>query len=208
MINFFKNLVLQYKFKLILIIIYELWYVLLGYEGNRINILKNKYYSDNIPIPFFFLKKIYLFIKKKKIETVYDLGCGSGRLIFFLSKMNLNLKIFGLENNYKIYKKTYDLFKKNKKIIILNRNILNYSNYYTGSSSSIFYLNDPLKKLKDYNYLFKKIEKNINKKSYLITVNINKKIKVLKKFKIIFFYNIGKEKNIKIYRIKYLNEKK
>lgn len=122
--------------------------------------------------------------------------------------MNLNLKIFGLENNYKIYKKTYDLFKKNKKIIILNRNILNYSNYYTGSSSSIFYLNDPLKKLKDYNYLFKKIEKNINKKSYLITVNINKKIKVLKKFKIIFFYNIGKEKNIKIYRIKYLNEKK
>lgn len=200
MIKFFLNLFKEYGFNLFLVITYEIKYILSGYKGNYINILNNESFTDNIPVPYLFLEKIYFFIKKKKIKNIIDLGCGSGRFIYFMQKKIPGIKLYGLEINKEIFQKTGKMFFKNNNIFIINNNILNETNIFKKRFFDIYYLNDPFKKKKDYNKLFKKIFNSSKKKRYIITVNINKKNMNSKKLKLIYNYNI-KKKHLKIFQI-------
>ena len=94
---------------------------------------------------------------------------------FFLKK-NSKLKMMGYEIDNKIYLKAKKIFKNKKNIKLINKNVLNEKKII---KADCFFMADPFKK--------KFITKNLLKKSlnrkkiYLIIVNNNKQIKVLKK---------------------------
>lgn len=200
MIKFFISLIINYNIKFFLILFYELKYILQNYKGNQINIKKNQLYRDNIPAPYLFLEKINLFLKKIKINTIIDLGCGSGRFIYFFSKKLPHSKIYGVELDNEIFKSTKKLFSTNKRVNIINKNLLDFFKNYKNIKYDIFFLNDPLKFKNDYERLFHKIKKIASKTSFLILININHKLQSLKLFDLIYIYKIG-NKNLKIYKI-------
>ena len=200
MIKFFINLLINYNVKFFLILFYELKYILQNYKGNQINILKNQLYRDNIPAPYLFLEKIYVFLKKVKINTIIDLGCGSGRFVYFFSKKLPHSKIYGIELDKEIFESTKKLFSTNKKINIINKNLLDFFKKNKNKKYDIFFLNDPLKFKSDYEKLFHKIKKIASKTSFLILININHNLKSLKLFDLIYIYKI-RNKNLKIYKI-------
>tara|TARA_A100001015_G_C14974421_1_gene706580 strand:- start:14 stop:610 length:597 start_codon:yes stop_codon:yes gene_type:complete len=183
------KIIITYKLNLIFIIYYEIKYIFfLKYKCNEIDIIKSKNYTDNIPTPYFFLDRIFNFIKNKKIKKFTDIGCGSGRVINFFSRKKSNLKIIGYEINKNIFLRTKIFFKNNNKIQIKNINVLKSKKL---KSTDIFYLADPFKKNSDYNKIVKLISKS-KKKMYIIVVNISNNLKVFKKYKIINQFQCNK----------------
>jgi 16S rRNA A1518/A1519 N6-dimethyltransferase RsmA/KsgA/DIM1 with predicted DNA glycosylase/AP lyase activity len=174
---------------------FEFIYIfLLRYRGNEFNIINDKNFTDNIPTPYLFLFRIDKFFKNKKINKIVDIGCGSGRVIYFLSKRNPKIFIDGYELNKRIFSKVYYNFYKKKKIKIYNKNVLKDSfkkNY------DLYFLADPFKKAYFYNEFFKKILKRKNK-FYIVIVNNNKFIKSIKNLNLLDYYNINKS-GYKIY---------
>ena len=183
------KIIISYRLHLFFLIYYEIKYIFfLKYRGNEINIINNSRYTDNIPTPYFFLDKMYNFIKQKKIYKITDIGCGSGRVINFFSNNQPNLYITGYELNKNIFLKTKKYYRNINRIKIINTNILKYKKL---ESSDIFYLADPFKKDSDYNKIIKLISKS-KKKLYVITVNINKNLKELRKYTIVNQYRCNK----------------
>jgi len=175
LINYFIHIIKVYKFYIFKILFYEFFFTLLGYKGNKIVIKNNKYRTDNIPTPYYFLHKISVFLKKKRIKSLIDLGCGSGRTIFFLNKKN-KIKYYGVEYEYDNYLYCKSLFINNRNILIKKTDFLKMN--YTKTNFDCFFLNDPLKKNKDFKNIVKKITFISNKKKkkiYFIFVNINKR---------------------------------
>lgn len=105
---------------IILVLFYEvifLVYVIVG--------IKNK--VPFIPTPKPVLKEISKAMNLSKNGIVYDLGCGNGQILFYLSKNNPNIKYIGIENNpYPLILARLRLFfsgkEKNKNIKIINNN--------------------------------------------------------------------------------------
>jgi len=126
------------------------------------------------------------------------LGCGFGRITNFLND-STDATIHG----YEIDKEVFDIAIKNKKknVSIEYQNILSVD--YNTLHVECFILNDPLKREIDLENLIKKIELskyNINKKYYLITINIDeKKNYIFKKFKLIKIVSASSTKNIRFY---------
>ena len=126
------------------------------------------------------LAHIILFVKfrslltKKKINSIVDLGCGSGRLTNFLNDTT-NAKIFG----YEIDEEAFNLANKNRgtNVTIKFDNILNID--FNNSNFDCFVLNNPLYKKEhrqDFEKLMKKIEQskvNSDQKYYLIGINLD-----------------------------------
>lgn len=196
MINIFLRIVREYKFYLLIFLFYEAKYFLLNYSGWEFSVSNNKNNTDNIPTPFYFLEKIFYFLKKKKIKSIIDLGCGNGRVCFFFKKKDPSISVTGLENIKKIYKKSKKkLHKKKIKILLSDLNKFRFEKRY-----DVYFLNDPLQNKKKYEKLIKKIIRSINKPSYIVTVNINYKINSLKFYKPVYSKSI-KVKNFKIYKI-------
>ena len=48
----------------------------------------------------------------------------SGRVIYFFSRKNPKVKLYGYEIDKKIYSKANNIFVKNRKVKIYNRNVL------------------------------------------------------------------------------------
>ena len=103
-IKYFLELLKSYKFSIIKVIIFELFYILRGYKGNSFSVTKNIKINNNIPCPYFLLHKINNFIKKRNIKSFIDLGCGSGRSIYFFNK-KYKIHYFGIEYIDETYKK-------------------------------------------------------------------------------------------------------
>ena len=174
------KIISTYRISFLILLFYEIKYILfLRYKGNRINILNNKFFTDNIPTPYYFLVKIYDYLKDKKIKTIVDIGCGSGRVLYFFHMNNSSYNLKGFEINHSIYLETLSRFKNNKKIKIINKNFLKKNSKI---NADLYYLADPFKKDSDYDFFFNKFSK-IKKKIYLILVNRDKKVKSLKNFK-------------------------
>ena len=74
----------SYKLSLIAIIFFELIFIIRGYKRNKLNFTGTDKMADNIPCPYYFLKKIKKILKKNEFNRFLDLGCGSGRIIDFL----------------------------------------------------------------------------------------------------------------------------
>ena len=195
MIKTIFNILLKYRSKFFLVFFIEIIYIFLfRYKGNRFKVTNNKNFTDNIPTPYLFLLKIDKFFKEKKIKKIVDVGCGSGRVIYFFSRKNPELNIDGYEIDKKIYSEANHIFVKNRKVKIYNRNVLKYS---IKTNYDLYFLADPFKKLYFYNDFFKKILKR-KKKFYIVIVNNNKSIKSIKKLNLIDYYYINKS-GYKIY---------
>ena len=195
MIKTIFNILLKYRSKFFLVFFIEIIYIFLfRYKGNRFKVTNNKNFTDNIPTPYLFLLKIDKFFKEKKIKKIVDIGCGSGRVVYFFSRKNPELNIDGYEIDKKIYSEANHIFVKNRKVKIYNRNVLKYS---IKTNYDLYFLADPFKKLYFYNDFFKKILKR-KKKFYIVIVNNNKSIKSIKKLNLIDYYYINKS-GYKIY---------
>ena len=195
MIKTIVNIILKYKAKIFIVLIFEIIYIfLLRYKGNSLKLLHSKLFTDNIPTPYLFLSKISKFFKNKEIKQMIDVGCGSGRVLYFFSRKNPNIKIDGYELNKCIFADTLKLKNNNKNIKIYNKNVLNEK---LKKNYDIFFLADPFKKVSDYNKFFNNILKN-KKKIYIVIVNNSKFIISLKKLRILNYYKSNKS-GYKIY---------
>ena len=195
MIKTIFNILLKYRSKFFIVFFIEIIYIFLfRYKGNRFKVTNNKNFTDNIPTPYLFLLKIDKFFKEKKIKKIVDVGCGSGRVIYFFSRKNPELNIDGYEIDKEIYSEANDIFVKNRKVKIYNRNVLKYT---IKTNYDLYFLADPFKKLYFYNDFFKKILKR-KKKFYIVIVNNNKSIKSIKNLNLLDYYYINKS-GYKIY---------
>ena len=66
--------------KIFKIIFFEIYYSIKYFRSG--NFFKP---PDIYPCPYYFIHKISQFVNKKKISSIIDLGCGSGRVTNFLN---------------------------------------------------------------------------------------------------------------------------
>lgn len=120
----------------------------------KLNIQTNKryYVQDNSslfkdgvfyqPSPYYLLKKIVEFLKPQPEDIFIDLGCGSGRVVFFMALQNLK-KVVGVELN----KKLIDIARRNLDNFKLGNSSINFINTdaasYEIKDENIFFLFNP-----------------------------------------------------------------
>ena len=189
-----------YRKKLFKIILFEIYYSLKYWgSGNFFKSQNDDLRTDTIPCPYYFIHKITQFIKKEKIKTIVDLGCGYGRITNFLNDSS-DAKIFG----YEIDKEVFDIAYKNKKknVTIECNDILKLNS--ENLDFECFILNDPFKKKNDLESLIKKIDLNkeiSGKKYYLVTINMDiNRNDIFKNKKILKIVSAGKSKNTIFYK--------
>ena len=158
-----------FRNKLFKTIFYEIYY--------RYKYPKSNHFfkpPDNYPAAYYFIYKISQFINKKKISTIADLGCGSGRLTNFLSDQT-KAKIYG----YEIDNESYQIAKENKNhdVKIFNTNIVDID--FKSLEAECFIFNGPLYKSEhrsDFEKLINSIhdcKKKLSKKYYIIGINLD-----------------------------------
>lgn len=196
MSKYFKSIIgiiKNYKFYVLTVILYEIIFsVLYNKKYNRFEYLNSNFFSDSIPIPFLFLKKIEIFIIKKNIKQLCDLGSGFGKILYYFGKIK-KIKIDGIEVEKKIYDISVSL--EDKDIKIYNEDILKFD--LKKNSYETFILNDPLKKKDDLSKLILNIKKEY-KSIYLIFINIDssKQNLISDKLNIIDKFIVSKSRNI------------
>ena len=168
----------SYRFSLIKIIFFELIYLIKGFKGNRFTFSKNEL-ADNIPCPYYFLYKIKKFLADKNIKSFIDLGSGNGRVIYFFNNY-FKIKYYGIECFDKPYNFSKNLFEKNENIHIKNENFTNLN--FLNEEHDCFFLNEPLKNKKDFQFIVNSILKKYNnsdKKYYIVLINMtNEDLKI------------------------------
>jgi len=177
MIKYFKaffEIIKSYRFYIFPILIMEtIFYLKYESKFNKFKNLNSENSYDPIPSSFYALKKIEKFILKNEIKTICDLGCGYGKIVYYLGVIK-KLKVDGVELNESIYQDI--LFLKNKNIKIFNENILQFN--LDKKNYDLLIINDPLKKVHDFENLIKKI-KNTSHKIFIAMININsEKVKI------------------------------
>lgn len=225
--KYFYNFILLFKninnygfIEVLKIIFYETYYIVkfrdfssLTYDDKESSSYenvkkKNNYDTPYIPTPFYFLKIVCFFLKKKKIDDflILDLGCGYSRVQYFFSIYFYSF-FLGVDINKKIIKSLKK--KKIKKASFLNLNLRKVKN--------IKLLVTEIKKIKkkkklivffsdsfDLN-LLKKVLKNLSYKLnfYCILINVKKASFLSKKYKTLFIKEFkDPNKNIKIFKLK------
>ena len=173
-----KNLIRiinSYKFSLIIVIFFELLYLILGYKGNRFNFSKDIVKSDNLPCPYYFLFKIKKILHKTDFYNFLDLGCGSGRVIDVFNKNFADKNLTGIEYFEEQYKYSQKIFcnEKNIKIIKEDFTKINFLQY----NIDCFFFNEPFKKNSEsIAFIEKIVNLPFKKKIIFIFVNGNRKI--------------------------------
>ena len=88
----------------------------------------NKRFEPSVPTPYYCLSLIEKNISKKKYDFI-DFGCGQGRVINYIRKIQNIEKIIGIENNSKLKSKLKKYIDNKTKIYIddcTNNNFLNF----------------------------------------------------------------------------------
>ena len=88
----------------------------------------NKRFEPSVPTPYYCLSLIEKNISKKKYDFI-DFGCGQGRVIDYIRKIQNIQKIIGIENNSKLKSKLKKYIDNKTKIYIddcTNNNFLNF----------------------------------------------------------------------------------
>ena len=107
-VKFYKifKILKAYKGSITKILFFEFFYFLKGYKGNNLKKINIPGFTDNIPCPYFFLNKIKEFIIKYNIKSLVDLGCGLGRVLYFVNEQTIGLNhdsgIAGFHRKYYI----------------------------------------------------------------------------------------------------------
>jgi SAM-dependent methyltransferase len=196
-INYFFNFIWSYRNLFLQVFFFEIFYSLRFKELIPLMKVHNhKSRTDTIPCVFFFLHEISKFIKKNKIKSIVDVGSGFGRVVNFISTINL-IRTHGIEYDKEVYK--YALKGKKKGVKLYCGDIFNFK--LDKFNSNCFILIDPFKKIKDRNKFLSHFKKMLPRKDkYLITVNIFKG-KFPKHFNLIYSKIASKSRCLKIYKV-------
>lgn len=194
------DLIISYRYSFIKVLLFEIFYIILGYKGNKFINRNKQLTTDTIPCPYLFLYKIVNDINKLNIESITDIGCGNGRAINFFNK-KLDLKLYG----YEIFSDSFDFcknsFKNDKNITIHNTNF--FLGDHLKGKVDCYFINDPIKDLYAHNKLFGELLnflKSKNRNVFFILVNMSpEKLDIFKNLTLISFYRAG-VKGYRIYR--------
>jgi len=201
----FRNALRIFKdwgFSIIYISLYEIIYIILGFKGNSFNFSRNKHMSDDIPVPYYFLNKIRLHLKKRKFKTFMDFGSGSGRVIYYFSKSFKKKKFIGIEYFTKQYNHSLNLFNHKKNISFINKEFtkLNFLQY----KPDCFFFNNPFRDEKKCVIFINKIISKLpaKRKITFIFCNFDKSIllKIYKLKRIKLFY-VTQNKGFSIFQL-------
>jgi len=188
------DLIISYRYSLIKILLFEIFYIILGYKGNKFINRNSELATDTIPCPYFFLHKIANEIKRLNIKSITDIGCGNGRVInFFNKKLHIQL------NGYEIFSDSYNFcskyFKSYKNVKIYNTNFF-HGDYLKGEVDCYF-INDPVKDTIVHRESFKKLLKAVKsggKVVHFILINMSpKKLEIFKELNFVSSYRAGKK---------------
>jgi ribosomal protein L11 methylase PrmA len=146
-ISIFLSSINKYGLKfLILILIYEIFnlYRLRFSDYVVLNSI-NKNFEPTVPTPYYCLSLLKNNIPKKKYNFI-DFGCGTGRVITYIKKVENINKIIGIENNFKLKKKLNKLKDSRTKIFIndcSDNNFLNLISKEKKNQNIILYFYHP-----------------------------------------------------------------
>lgn len=194
------RIIKSYKLHLFVIIIFEILNIVKGIKGNKYHFSKNKFMSDDIPCPYYFLFKINNILRNYKIKSFLDLGCGSGRIIDYFNKKLLNKKFIGIEYYQQQFNYCKSIFDQCKNIKIYNKDFtkINLSKY----TSDCIFLNNPFKKDKNFFKFFNLNRNKLFNDKYVVLINYDKNVlNFLKDIKILKIYYINKNKGFIIIKV-------
>ena len=126
-LSIFLSSINKYGLKfLILILIYEIFnlYRLRFSDYIVLNSTK-KNFEPTVPTPYYCLSLLKNNILKKKYNFI-DFGCGTGRVINYVKKVESINKIIGIENNSKLRKKLNKLKTQEQKYLLMIALIKNF----------------------------------------------------------------------------------
>ena len=201
LIKHFFRILKDYKFSVFIIFFYEFYYVLRGFKGNDFNFSQNTLMSDDIPTPYYFLKKIKNKIKFLKFKRFIDVGCGSGRVLFYMSNFFSKKKYFiGVEyyKNQFLYAK--NLFRNKNNINVFHKDFT--KNNFNYNDLDCFFFNNPFKKEKKFILFINNFIAKIKKKKKILFIFVNFTypcLKKIKKIKLISTLYVSRNKGFAIY---------
>jgi len=187
-LSIFLSSINKYGLKfLILILIYEIFnlYRLRFSDYIVLNSTKKKF-EPTVPTPYYCLSLLKNNILKKKYNFI-DFGCGTGRVINYVKKIENINKIIGIENNSKLKEKLNKIKDSRTKIFIndcSNKNFLDLISINTKNQNIILYFYHPFS-TKILNMILEKFFSK-NKKHILIIImgELFIKNKLKKKFRL------------------------
>ena len=149
----------------------------------------NKRFEPSVPTPYYCLSLIEKNISKKKYDFI-DFGCGQGRVINYIRKIQNIQKIIGIENNSKLKSKLKKYIDNKTKIYIddcTNNNFLNFLIKKQKGKNLILYFYHPFSD-KILNTVLKKFLIKSRKEIMIIIMgeifiysNLKKKLKLKQK---------------------------
>ena len=147
---------------------------------------------------YLILVKLYFDNKKNSFDNLYDIGFGTGRILYFFQFLAKN--IFGFE----ISKKLFDIGKiklnetigKDKKLELFYMNALEFSKF---KDNSIIFIFDPFTKFEDLEIILNNISHLKN--SYLVYANPRFYKKVKYRFKEVFSQKNSNFRGLSIFKI-------
>ena len=206
----YTRFIFDYGFKISLkIILYEFKFrnYYKDYTANYIpsNKLNVKNYdlqkiTGYSPSYYYYLNLTKLFFENKniKFDNLYDLGFGTGRVLYFLQ--NLANNIYGFEISKKLFDigniKLKEMISKKKKLELSYINALKFLKY---KNNSIIFLFDPFTEVNDLNIVLNNISHLKN--SYLVYANPRFRNIVKGKFNEVFFLENHTFRGISILKI-------
>ena len=200
----------NYGFKLSLkIIFYELKFINYYKDNTSKYIPNNKLNVKNYginkitgysPAYYYYLTQVKLFFKDKNIsfDNIYDIGFGTGRVLYFCKFFAKNL--YGFE----VSKKIFDIGKKklekeigsSKNLELYLANALEFTNF---KNNSLIFIFDPFTKPEDIEILLNNLS-NL-KNSYLVYANPRFREKVKYRFNEIFRDKSHNFRGLSIFKI-------
>jgi len=225
--KYFNNFLLLYKninnygyLEIIKVIFFEVFYILKFKDFNSLNyddadtnsyndvFLKKTYNTPYIPTPFYFLRIVAFFFKKKKINNLLflDLGCGYSRCQYFFSEyfksfffgVDINKDIINFLKKKKLSKSIFvDMNLRNQKNL---KNMINNLNKIKKNKKLVVFFSNSFDVI-----LLSKILKALSLKFdfYCILINISNIKFLSKKYKTLYNKEFNNpERNIKILKIK------
>ncbi len=194
---FFRNLPIYFQHpKLLDLDFLFFYYYKLFYSGHKYHEEKTSTKIKDIveltygETPYFTLKKIIKKIPIKKEQIFIDLGCGRGRLVFFVNK-HFKLKSIGIDL-IPTYIKVANFFKQKKKITEVEFYLADILNH-DFSKGDIFYIAWTCLNKETIKQIEQRLI-NLKRGSYVITTSMpvqNKNFKVIKEFKLPFSWGYG-----------------
>ena len=199
-----KNLLVilsNYKLHILKIIYFEIIYIIMGYKGNHFDVSKNSKMTANIPCPYYFLSRIEKKLKNNNFNVFIDLGCGSGRTIYFFNRKFKNKKFIGIDYFEEFCNINKKNFRKDENVKIIQSDFtkLNLSDL----NGDCYFFNDPILNLSEsIDFIKRIIESQVFKKTIImIFVNCNKDLfNLFDEAKCIDSYYINNIKGYSIYR--------